>query len=139
MSSRRLQDMSSRRLQRNNFSSSKTSSRRLARVFENVFKTSSRHFGRSKIVTLKTSSRHVLKTNKCLLGSNRPEVLLGKGVREICSKRTGEHLSRSVISIKLLCNFIEIAFRHGCSPVNLLHIFGTPFPRITFWVAASQI
>ena len=30
-------------------------------------------------------------------------------------------------SIKLLCNFIEIALRHGCSPANLLHIFRTPF------------
>ena len=35
-----LQDMSSRRLQRNKFSSSKTSSRRLARCLQNVFKTS---------------------------------------------------------------------------------------------------
>ena len=43
-SSRRLQDMSSRRLQRNNFSSSKTSSRRL---------------GRRKIVTLKTCWRRL--------------------------------------------------------------------------------
>ena len=25
------------------------------------------------------------------------------------------------------CNFIEIALWHGCSPVNLLHIFRTPF------------
>ena len=25
--------------------------------------------------------------------------------------------------IKLLCNFFEIAFRHGCSPVNLLYVF----------------
>ena len=33
----------------------------------------------------------------------------------------------SVISIKLQSNFIEIALRHGCSPVNLLHIFRTPF------------
>ena len=24
---------------------------------------------------------------------------------------------------------IEIELRHGCSPVNLLHIFKTPFPR----------
>ena len=29
--------------------------------------------------------------------------------------------------VQLLCNFIEIALRHGCSPVNLLHIFRTPF------------
>ena len=26
-------------------------------------------------------------------------------------------------------NFIEITLRHGCSPVNLLHIFRTPFPE----------
>ena len=60
-----------------------------------------------------------------------PEVFLRKGVMKICSKFTGEHPCRSVISIKLLCNFIEIALRHGCSSVNLLHIFRTPFPRNT--------
>ena len=32
----------------------------------------------------------------------------------------------------LLCNFIEIALRHECSPVNLTHIFRTPFPKNTF-------
>ena len=26
-------------------------------------------------------------------------------------------------------NFIEIKFCHGCSPVNLLHIFRTTFPK----------
>ena len=31
----------------------------------------------------------------------------------------------------LLCNFIEIALQHECSPVNLLHIFRTTFPRNT--------
>ena len=31
----------------------------------------------------------------------------------------------------LQSNFIEIALRHGCSPVNLLHIFRTPFPKNT--------
>ena len=31
--------------------------------------------------------------------------------------------------VKLLCNFIKIKFRHGCSPVNLLHIFRAPFPK----------
>ena len=36
---------------------------------------------------------------------------------------------RSAISMKLLCNFVEIAIRYGCSPVNLLHIFRTPFLR----------
>ena len=29
------------------------------------------------------------------------------------------------------CDFIEIALRHGCSPVNLLHIFRTAFLKNT--------
>ena len=33
----------------------------------------------------------------------------------------------------------EIALRHECSPVNLLHIFRTPFLENTIWVAASEI
>ena len=28
-------------------------------------------------------------------------------------------------------NFVEITLRHGCSPVNLLHIFRAAFPRNT--------
>ena len=63
--------------------------------------------------------------------NSRPQVFLGKGALKICSKFTGEHPCRSVISIKLLCNFIEITLRHGCSPVNLLHIFRTSFPKKT--------
>ena len=38
----------------------------------------------------------------------------------------------NVISIKLFSNLIEIAFWHGCSPVNLLHIFRTPFYKNTY-------
>ena len=34
--------------------------------------------------------------------SSRPEVFLGKGILEICSKFTGEHPCPSVISVKLL-------------------------------------
>ena len=34
-------------------------------------------------------------------------------------------------ALKLQSNFIEIALRHGCSPVNLLYIFRTPFPKNT--------
>ena len=53
-------------------------------------------------------------------------------------KFTGENPFRSAISIKLICNFIEIALRHGCSPVNFLHIFRTPFARNTFgWLLLS--
>ena len=54
-----------------------------------------------------------------------------RGVLKICSKFTGEHSCRSAISIKLESNFTEITLRHGCSPVNLLHIFRTSFPRNT--------
>ena len=55
--------------------------------------------------------------------------VLKKGVLKKCSKFTVEHSCRSVISIKLLFNFIVIALQHGCSPINLLHIFRTPFPK----------
>ena len=63
--------------------------------------------------------------------SSRPKVFLGKGVLKICSKFTGEHPCRSAISIKLQSNIIQITLRHGCSPVNLVHIFRTPFLRNT--------
>ena len=59
-----------------------------------------------------------------------PEVLLGKSDLKICSKFI-EHPCRSVVTIKQLCNFIEIALQHGCSPVNLLHIFIIPFLKNT--------
>ena len=58
-----------------------------------------------------------------------PEMFLRKCVLKIYSKFTGEYPCRSVISIKLLCNFIEITLRHGCSPVNLLYVFRKPFPK----------
>ena len=63
--------------------------------------------------------------------SSRPGLFLRKGALKIYSKFTGEHPCQSVISIKLLCNFIEIALRHGCSSVNLLRIFRTAFSRNT--------
>ena len=50
------------------------------------------------------------------VGRNRsspPEVFLGKDVLKKCSKFTGNHPCRSVISVKLQSNFIEIALRHG--------------------------
>ena len=36
-----------------------------------------------------------------------------------------------VLLLCSLCNFIEITLRHGCSPVNLLHIFRIPFLKNT--------
>ena len=81
--------------------------------------------------------------------SSHPEVFLREGFLKICSKFTGEHPCRSVISIKLFynfieitatllkshfgmgCNFIEIIVWHGCSSVNLVHPFRTPFYKNT--------
>ena len=52
------------------------------------------------------------KRNACLVNhlaamfrSSPPEVFLGKGLLKICSKFTGEHPCRSVISIKLQSKF----------------------------------
>ena len=58
-------------------------------------------------------------------------MLLGKGVLKLYNKFTGEQSSRSAISIRLQSNYIEIALQHGCSPVNLLHIFTAPFHKNT--------
>ena len=62
---------------------------------------------------------------------SHPEVFFEKGFLKICSKFTGEHPYRSTILMKLQSNFIDIVLRHGCSPVNLLHIFRTPSSRNT--------
>ena len=64
-------------------------------------------------------------------GSSHLQVFLIKAVLKICSKLTGEHPCRSVISIRLQSNYIEITLWHGGSPVNLLHIFWTPFLKNT--------
>ena len=69
-------------------------------------------------------------TNKCLR-SNSSEVLLGKDVLKMSSKFRGEDPCRSAIPINLQGNFIEIALRHVCFPINLLHIFRTPLPKNT--------
>ena len=52
--------------------------------------------------------------------SSLSEVFLRKGILVICCKFTGERPCQSAISIK-------ISLRHGCSPVDLLHIFRTLF------------
>ena len=63
--------------------------------------------------------------------SSHTEVFLGESVLKMCCKFTGEHPCRSAISTNLLCNFIESTLPHAYSPVNLLHIFRTPFLRVT--------
>ena len=69
--------------------------------------------------------------SKILSRSSLPEVFLWKGVLKTCIKFTREHPCRSATSIKLQNNFIKITLRHGCSPVNLLYILRTPFPKNT--------
>ena len=72
-----------------------------------------------------------MKWFEMIFRSSRPEVFYEKGLLKMCSKFTGEFPCWSAISIKLLCNFIEITLQHECSPVNLLYIFRKPFPRNT--------
>ena len=88
----------------------------------------------TSFISSEVSRFQVLKTyiSKSRSLSSHPEVFLGKGFLKIYNKFTGEHPCWSVISIKLQSNFIEIALHHGCSNVNLLHIFRTSFPKITF-------
>ena len=75
--------------------------------------------------------------------SSRPEMFFRKGVLKICSEFTGEHPYESVISINVLCNFIEITLRHGFSLVNLLHISEHLFLRTSlegcFWFFQKYI
>ena len=40
-------------------------------------------------------------------------------------------------AVQMLCNFIEIALRHGCSLVNMLHILRTNFSQEHLSAAAS--
>ena len=61
-----------------------------------------------------------------------PDALFGKVVLKVCTKFTGEHPCRSVISIKLLCNFNEITCRYEYTPINLPHIFRKPFSKNTY-------
>ena len=64
-----------------------------------------------------------------ILRISSSEMFCEKSALKICSKFTGEQACRSVISIKLFRNFIEIAICNWCYPVNLLHIFRTPFSK----------
>ena len=63
--------------------------------------------------------------------SSNPEVFLEDVILKICSRPTREHPCQSFILIKLQGNVFDITLRHGCSPVNLLHIFRTAFTKNT--------
>ena len=58
--------------------------------------------------------------------------VLKKRCSENMQQFIGKHPCRSAISIELPSNSIEITLRHGCSPINLLHIFRAPFPTRSF-------
>ena len=76
--------------------------------------------------------KHVLSENTfwyCIVSDE--SLLKSLNKLNLFKKKSGEHSCQSVISIKLLCNFIEITLRDGCSPVNLMHIFRTHFPKNT--------
>ena len=82
---------------------------------------------------------YIIQIPHAINSSSCPEVFLRKSVLKICSKRTGEHPCWEVILIKLPSNFIKITFQHGCSPVILLHVFRTPFPKNTSrWLLLYQ-
>ena len=73
----------------------------------------------------------------CSIQKQPPRGVLRKRCSENMPKiyrRTPMPSCRSAISIRVQNNFIEIALRYGCSPINLLHIFrtfflGTPLGR----------
>ena len=63
-----------------------------------------------------------------------------------CSENMQQIYSKTSMSkcdfnkVWLQSNFIEITLWHGCFPVNLLHIFRTPFPKNTpGWLLPSLV
>ena len=71
-------------------------------------------------------------------GSNRPMDRSSPPVGVLiksCSENMQQFYSRTRMPKcdfnEVVYNFIEITLRHGCSPVNVLHIFRTHFPRNT--------
>ena len=71
-----------------------------------------------KTFTLIHSPYHFLMSD-CMSRRSPPELFLEKGVLKICRKFTWEHPCRSMISIKLLCNFSETILWHGELPILL--------------------
>ena len=68
---------------------------------------------------------HSTKKDPCYCRSSCMEMFSGEGVLKICTR----FKCQSVILINLICSFIEITPRNENSPVNLLHIFRTSFPK----------
>ena len=82
----------------------------------------------------KTPSRFENLGNMWTLSPHREEQKQpSRGVlRKGCFKNIHQIYRRTPMTkCDLLCNFIEITLRHWCSPVNLLYILRTPFPKNT--------
>ena len=61
-----------------------------------------------------------------------PEVFSGNSTPKTCSKPIVEHPRQSAISLKLLCNFVEILFRHRHLPCRFTaHPSRVPSPNNT--------
>ena len=95
------------------------------------------HFGGQLLV--KVSMLTIIPRIECHKHRKQPS----SGVlRKSCSENMQQIYSRTLTPKcdfnKAACNFNEITFRHGCSPVNLLYIFRTPFTK-GLWASASEI
>ena len=65
------------------------------------------------------------------LSWGQPSILMQE-FYEVCLQKLWTPMPKCDFNtIKLLSIFIEIILRHRCSPVNLLYIFRTPFPKNT--------
>ena len=84
-----------------------------------------------QLVPVTQVALYFLLLNAHFFGSSRPEVFLGEGVLEVCSKFEWERPCRGAISMKLQSNLVEIGLWCGCSPVGFLRIFGVTFPENT--------
>ena len=82
-------------------------------------------------------------THSCTVRSNPPEVFFWKNVTQICNKFTGERPCWRLISMKLLCNFIEsysLAWVFSCQFVTyfqntfLLEVSGRLLIMVICWL-----
>ena len=71
-----------------------------------------------------------------------PDVFLGKGVPKICTKFTGEHPCRSVIPIKLLCNWnhtLAWVLLYNGKQNNFIHFKKDQSYQTLLWVSAATV
>ena len=88
-----------------------------------------------KILSYFTKSAHIYCKNVCSVHQPVNYYCIRKLMLPWCCLQ--KHSSRSVLNKRCFekmqqnYNFIEIILWHWCSPVNLLHIFTTSFPKDT--------